>query len=123
MIDSALRLAASAVESLGTRLELGAVELEEARLRWAQRALAVACALFLLGHGLVIALLALAWWAGPEHAASVLAVSAAILLGAGALAVWQWRRLSRAQPPLLDATLAQLRADVRALTGQAGPAP
>lgn len=118
-LGSAARgLAAAALAGLHTRLELGAVEIQEARLRYAQRAIAAAVALFLLGHGLVVALLALAWWAGPESAAAVLGAGAALLLGAAALAFARWRRFVIEQPPLLGATLAQLRADTQTLAGE-----
>lgn len=114
------QLAASVIDALATRVELAGTELAEQRLRLAQLALAALVALFLLGNGLVIGLVALAWWAGPAQAAAVLGAGAlALLIGAG-FAIVRWRRLAREQPPLLDATLAQLRADARALFGGSG---
>jgi len=103
---------------VGTRVELGATELREARLNLAQRAIAAACALFLLGNGLIAALVALAWWVGPAQGAWVLGGGAALLLLAAGGALWRWHWLVRTQPPLLGDTVAQLRADARALAGE-----
>lgn len=118
LVDSARRLAGAVVESVGTRLELGATELLEARLNLAQRFIAAASALFLLGNGLIAALVALAWWAGPANGAWVLGGGAALLLLAAGGALWRWHWLARTQPPLLGDTMAQLRADARALAGE-----
>lgn len=112
---SARRVAATVVEVLRTRLELGATELAEERAFWAQQVLTLSCALFCLGSGLVLGVLALAWWAGPAHAATVLGVSAALLWAAAAWGWLRWQRLARAKPALLGDTLALLRADAQAL--------
>lgn len=111
----ARRVAATLVDMARTRIELGATELAEERLRLARQALAATLALFCLGTGLVLAVLALAWWAGPDHAAALLAFSALLLLGLAASAWLRWQRLARDKPPLLQYTLEQLRADAQAL--------
>lgn len=113
-------LAASVVDALATRVELGATELAEERLRLARLALVAACALFLLGNGIVVALIALAWWAGPAAAPWVLGIGAVAMLAAAAAFIVRWRRLLREKPPLLSATLAQLREDARAIGGGGG---
>ena len=77
---SARRVAATIVEIARTRIELAGTELAEERLRLAQQALAATLALFCLGVGLVLAVLGLAWWAGPDHGAAVLGVGALVLL-------------------------------------------
>ena len=82
------RLAARAVELVGTRVALAAVELREARGR-------LVASLVLLGVALAAALIAL------------------LLATFGAL--WRVRVQSRAAPPLLGATVDQLRRDARAL--------
>lgn len=114
------RIAATLIEMAGTRLELGATEIAEERLRLAQQFLAATLALFFLGVGLVLAVIGLAWWAGPADGARVLIAAALIAAVLAALAVAWWRRIVRQRPPLLHETLTQLRADARALTT---PAP
>lgn len=118
LVATARRLAGAVVGSVGTRVELGATELQEARLRLARLAITATCALFLLGNGLVVLLLALAWWAGPVQGVWVLAGGAASLLAGAGGALWRWKRLLATQPPFLNETLAQLRADARALAGE-----
>ncbi len=116
--DALRRTAATVMDSLCTRMELAVTELQEERLRLAQRALLASCALFCLGNGLVVSLLALAWWVGPAQGAWVLAAGGLVLLGAATLALHQWLGLAQKHPPLLHETLAQLRADTRALAGE-----
>jgi uncharacterized membrane protein YqjE len=83
---SARRVAATIVDIARTRIKLAGNELAEERLRIAQQALAAALALFCSGVGLVLAVLGLAWWAGPDRAAAVLGIGALLLLGAAAAA-------------------------------------
>lgn len=112
---SARRVAATVVELVRTRIELAATELAEERLHWSQQALTLLAAAWCLGCGLVLAVLGLAWWAGPAHGAQVLGLAAALLW---ALAVAGWlhaRRQARRKPPLLHHTLEQLSADAKAL--------
>jgi uncharacterized membrane protein YqjE len=108
-------IAATLVEIVRTRIELAGTELAEERLCVAQQALAAAVALFCLGAGLVLAVLTVAWWAGPENAAAVLGVAAMLLLAAAAGAMVWSRRIVAQRPVLLQETLRQLRADARAL--------
>ena len=108
-------MAATIVEIVRTRIELAGVELAEERLRLAQQALAATLALFCLGVGLVLAVLGLAWWAGPDRGALVLGAGALILFAAAGLAFAWWQRIVAGRPPLLQETLTQLRADAQAL--------
>jgi uncharacterized membrane protein YqjE len=112
---SARRVAATLIDIARTRIELAGTELAEERLRLAQQALAATLALFGLGVGLVLAVIGLAWWAGPHRGVAVLALGALVFvaLAIGALAWWQ--RLVSRRPPLLHETLMQLRADAQAL--------
>lgn len=84
-------------------------------MRIARQALAATLALFCLGAGLVLAVIGLAWWAGPAHGAAVLGGGALVLLVAALGAIGWWQHLVAERPPLLDETLAQLRADAQAL--------
>ena len=110
-------IAALLLEMACTRAELGATELAVARWRLAQQALAAVVALFFLGVAIVLGVLALAWWAGPDRGAVVLGVASLIALLVVAAAVAHWRGLVHGATPLLQDTLAQLRADARALEG------
>jgi uncharacterized membrane protein YqjE len=114
-------VAATLLEMGCTRLELGATELAEARWRLAQQALAATVALFFLGVGLVLGVVALAWWVGPGEAALVLAIGAGLALALALLAIARWQQVLREGTPLLHDTLAQLRADARALQRNAAP--
>ncbi len=118
---SARRVAATIVEIAQTRIELASTELAEERLRLAQQALAATLALFCLGAGLVLAVMGLAWWAGPDRAAAVLGAGALVLLVAALAAMLWWQRLVAQRPPLLHETLAQLRADAQALAPERAP--
>lgn len=116
-------IGATLIEMACTRVELGASELAEARWRLTQQALAALLLLYFASLGLLLGVLALAWWAGPAHAALVLAGAAALAFGASLLAFVRWRGVQRGRTPLLHETLTQLRADARALQrGGAGSA-
>lgn len=98
-----------------TRLALAATELEEERLRLAQLLLHATVALFLLGVGLVLGCLWLVWMAPPTARPWVFGAVALGFLLAAALALWRWRFLANAKPPLLHASLGELTKDVAAL--------
>ncbi len=114
-------IAATLVEIVHTRIELAGTELAEERLRVAQQALAATLALFGLGVGLVLAVLGLAWWAGPAQGALVLGAAALLCLAAAVLASLWWQRLIAQRPALLQETLLQLRADAQALARDHAP--
>jgi uncharacterized membrane protein YqjE len=109
------RLAARAVELVATRVALAAVELREARGR-------LVGSLVLLGVALAAALLALLlatfvvvayYW--DTHRYRAIAVVTLVHVVVAAVALWRVRVQSRAAPPLLGATVDQLRRDARAL--------
>jgi uncharacterized membrane protein YqjE len=113
--EAARRVAATLLELACTRVELGATELAEERERLARQATLAALAFAGATLALVWGVMALAWWAGPQGGAWVLgAASLAALVAAVAAVVWRQRMAHRA-PPLLQDTLAQLRADARSL--------
>jgi uncharacterized membrane protein YqjE len=118
---SARRVAATLLDVARTRIELAGTELAEERLRIAQQALAATLALFCCGVGLVLAVIGLAWWAGPDRGAAVLGIGALVWLAAAVGASVWWRRLVATRPPLLHETLAQLRADARSLAPERMP--
>ena len=118
---SARRVAATLVEIARTRIELAGTEIAEERLRMAQQTLAATLALFCLGVGLVLAVIGLAWWAGPAYGAAVLGVGALVLLCGAAAAIAWWQRIVALRPPLLHETLTQLRADAQALSPDSAP--
>jgi len=101
-----------------TRLELATVELEEERLRIARLQVLAACALFLT---FVAVVLLVAWTVlvvDAAHRPAALGVLAAAFLLAALVAGWRWRDAAANKPPLLHATLAELRNDVEALRGR-----
>jgi uncharacterized membrane protein YqjE len=118
---SARHVAATIVDIARTRIELAGTELAEERLRLAKQALAATLALFCCGVGLVLAVIGLAWWAGPDRGAAVLGAGALVLLAAAAGAIVWWQRLVARRAPLLHETLAQLRADAQALAPERMP--
>lgn len=115
------RVVALAAAALVTRGELAALELTEARERAARwLMLALLAAVLLLAALLVGSLLVVsAFW--DTHRSAALAVVALVygLAGAG-LAAWLVARL-RSAPPLLQATLQELRQDCDALRGASRP--
>jgi uncharacterized membrane protein YqjE len=113
--DAARRVLATLLELACTRVELGAVELAEARERLVRQALLMVLAVFGVALGVVWGVMALAWWAGPEGGAFVFGAASLAALVAAAASLAIRRRRARCAPPLLQETLAQLRADARAL--------
>jgi uncharacterized membrane protein YqjE len=112
---AAQQVLADVIEIGRTRLELATVELEEERLRLARLWVGATVTLFLLFVGVVLAAAWLVMWCPPEQRLLALGVLAfAFLAGAGA-AAWRWQRMVATRPPLLQATLAELRRDERGL--------
>jgi uncharacterized membrane protein YqjE len=112
------RLLGTALDLLHTRLALAATELEEERARLGAQFVAAALALFCAGVALVLFALWVVWIADPAQRALVLGALAAAFGAVAALALLHWRRLARSKPPLLSATLEELRKDQAALTGR-----
>jgi uncharacterized membrane protein YqjE len=117
LLGAARAVAACLVDIGQTRLQLASTELEEERLRLVELLLWAIGALFFLGIGLVLAalLLVLVFWDGPR--VLVLAIVTIAILALAAGMVVALRRKARAKPPLLAATLAELRRDRDALLG------
>lgn len=119
--DAASQVLATVLDIGRGRLELIAVEIEEERLRLARLWVVATCTLFLAFVGVVLLASWIVLLCDPEHrVAATGAVTAAFLAAAG-VAGWQWRRLSANKPPLLDATLAELRNDRTALRASRSP--
>lgn len=109
------------VAALVTRGELAALELTEAReqaARWV--ALAIVAATLLLAALLVAALfvVSLYWDSHRSEAIAVVALAYGVI--GGALVAWLLARV-RSAPPLLQATLAELKKDCAALGGRTSP--
>jgi len=115
LLNSARLLLGALLEVGRTRLQLASTELEEERLRLAELLLLASFALFFMGIGLVLAsmLVVLLFWDGPREL--VLALLTFLFLGVGGAAALAWRRKARSKPPLLSATLDELRNDEAAL--------
>ena len=121
LLASGRTLVAALVEIGHARLRLARTELEEERVRIAELLLLAAFALFFLGIGLVLAclLLVLLMWDGPR--VLVLGLLTSAFLAVGAAAAVAWRRKARSKPPLLAATLEELRRDQAALRPDTAP--
>lgn len=116
LADGARLMAGTAVDLIHTRLQLATVELEEERLRLARQAAGALWAGFFGGLALVLACAWLTLASPPDLRLWVLAaLGGAAGLIAGLLAR-RWQRIAAARPPLLSATLAELRADAQALS-------
>lgn len=100
---------------LRTRLELFGIELAEEKERAAQLALLAAFAL--LFGGLALLMLNVLVLAHFWHTHRYEAILALILLYVGGVVVcvWRLRASLAARPPMFEATLAELKADIEAL--------
>lgn len=108
---AAQQVLADVVEIGRTRLELATVELEEERLRLARLWVGATVTLFLLFAGVVLAAAWIVMLCPPEQRVTALGVLAGAFLVAAGVAGWRWRQLSADRPPLLHATLGELRRD------------
>lgn len=111
------RLLATLLEIAQTRLDLAATEFAAERVHWAEQTLGAALALMACTGGVVLGVIALAWWCEPAQRVGVLAGGGALLVAIGAGLVLHLRRQRRRHTPLLHDTLALLREDVAALRG------
>jgi uncharacterized membrane protein YqjE len=109
--DAAQQVLADVIEIGRTRLELATVELEEERLRLARLWVGAAVTLFLLFAGLMLSAAWLVMLCPPEQRVLALGLLAAGFLAAAGFSAWRWRQLAVNRPPLLHATLAELRHD------------
>lgn len=103
------------LQTVQTRLELLAVELQEEKLRLAGLALNTVLAGLLLGFGLVFLMIFLTVLFWEEHRLLALGLSTAICLGGGLLAARSAARAFRSGTKLFSASLAELARDRDAL--------
>ena len=103
------------LQTVLTRLELLAVELQEEKLRLAGLALNTVLAGLLLGFGLVFLMIFLTVLFWEEHRLLALGLSTAICLGGGLLAARNAARAFRSGTKLFSASLAELARDRDAL--------
>jgi uncharacterized membrane protein YqjE len=111
LFRSVSHLLATAVGIVQTRLELLSTELQEEVHRAAEIMVWTAVALLAAGVGLFLLALVVifVFWDTYRIEASIAVTSAFFLIAAGAALVL--RAKVRAKPPLLDATLAELKKD------------
>ncbi|MDX5410140.1 MAG: phage holin family protein [Thauera sp.] len=103
------------LQTVQTRLELLAVELQEEKLRLAGLALNTVLAGLLLGFGLVFLMIFLTVLFWEEHRLLALGLATAICLGGGLLAARNAARAFRSGTKLFSASLAELARDRDAL--------
>lgn len=115
LLASARMVLAGLLEVGQTRLQLASTELEEEGLRLIEWLLWALIALFLLGVGIVLAvmLLVLLTWDGPRE--WVLGGVTAVFLGGAAWMVMALRSKMRNRPGFMAATLDELKRDQAAL--------
>jgi uncharacterized membrane protein YqjE len=117
LLDSLRSLARTLVEILRTRLEMLALDLEEAKLRLLSLLLLGALAFLGFALGTVLAafwLVAVFW---DTHRLLVLGLLTGVFLGGGALALALLAAKARRSPSPFAATLEELRKDRDAMGG------
>ena len=121
LFDALRRVAGTTLGMAQSRLELASIELGESGNRLLHALMIGLGAVLMLAAGLVtlsIWLVMLVWDPLGPAALWVLAV---IYLGGGAALVLWMRHGLQSQPPLLEATIAELRRDAAQLRGSAAP--
>ncbi len=113
--DAAQQVLGSLLDIGRGRIELATVELEEQRLHVARLFIAAAVTLFFGFVALVVLSAWIVMLCEPVDRALALGVLSALYVAATAAGAWTWHRLSTHKPPLLQATLAELRSDRAAL--------
>ncbi|HRO34761.1 phage holin family protein [Thauera sp.] len=103
------------LQTVQTRLELLAVELQEEKLRLTGLALNTVLAGLLLGFGLVFLMVFLTVLFWEEHRLLALGISTAVCVGGGLLAASNAARAFRSGTKLFSASLAELARDRAAL--------
>ena len=103
------------LQTVQTRLELLAVELQEEKLRLTGLALNTVLAGLLLGFGLVFLMVFLTVLFWEEHRLLALGISTAVCLGGGLLAASNAARAFRSGTKLFSASLAEFARDRAAL--------
>lgn len=123
-LGPSLRVLGGAIlAAFGTRLELAAAEVEEEGARLAQIVVLGLAAAILLWFVLLLGTLVVVvlCWDGPRLA-SILVMLLLYALGAAVIGL-RIQSVLRARPPLLSATIAELRADRDALRGAVAGGP
>ena len=103
------------LQTVQTRLELLAVELQEEKLRLTGLALNTVLAGLLLGFGLVFLMIFLTVLFWEEHRLLALGISTAVCIGGGLLAASNAARAFRSGTKLFTASLAEFARDRAAL--------
>lgn len=103
------------LQTVQTRLELLAVELQEEKLRLTGLALNAVLAGLLLGFGLVFLMIFLTVLFWEEHRLLALGISTAVCIGGGLLAASNAARAFRSGTKLFTASLAEFARDRAAL--------
>ena len=107
-----LSLAATLLDIGHTRLQLAATELEEERLRLVQQLIYALCALLFAALGVLLTSAWLVLACPPDQRLLLLGSLIGVCLVLGGLGLWRWLHLAAHKPPLLQATLAELRKDL-----------
>jgi uncharacterized membrane protein YqjE len=115
------RIAATLVAMVHTRLELAAVEVQEEAQRLLGYVAWLMLAVFLVAGAFALAALFVILLFWDSYRLHAVAGMAALFLVAGAVIITRVRSSFAARPPLLSATLAELRNDVAFVTGQEAP--
>lgn len=121
IVDASRRLAAALVAAGRTRIELAALELEEARVQLVRMWIRAALTLYLLFTGLW---LGLGWWLLVSEPSDRIWIAGGLALAftTGGLALaWAWRREAKAMRPWLSSSLEELALDEAALRGRSTP--
>lgn len=115
IVDSFVRLAATVLETLHTRLELVSVEVEEELLRYSSYLLWVVVALFCAGVAILLGILLIVVIFWDSHREAVLLSMISVFAGVALYLGWWLRKSMRNKPRLLGFTLDELRRDTSAL--------
>lgn len=115
LADSLHGIVDAGLQTVQTRLELLAVELQEEKLRLTGLALNTVLAGLLLGFGLVFLVIFVTVLFWDEHRLLALGISTAVCLGGGLLAASNAARAFRSGTKLFSASLAEFARDRAAL--------
>lgn len=117
IIAAAGRIGATLLDMAHTRLELAAVEVQEEWQRMLRHLAWTLLAVFLVAGAILLAALFVILLFWDSYRLHAVAAMAALFALAGATVFLKSRASFAARPPLLSATLAELRSDVELVTG------
>lgn len=115
IIESAQSILASLLELGRTRFELFGAELREELGRLTTTMLGGLAVLMLVGLGLAFGAAAIIMGAGEANRLAATIWVAAFFLALAAIVGWQVRRAAAARPRAFDATISELRNDLKAI--------